>query len=315
MKKLFLKLLLLSLPVTIPAMVVALFPLPSNSSVLAIIDKHRRLKQTESPRLVLAGGSNLAYGIDSGRIQDALNIPVINAGLNAGFGLGRILDDLVSRLNSGDILLIAPEYDHFSSSWNGTEIALWNGDGTAYNLIFDAHQYRLLVKPTVYGFPSGFLSYLQSRKKRVSDFKNNIFAKTPPIPNPLAQLRDGFNEYGDYVKHLTMENRELVSYEPIENIEARYLARFFRLVDTFSKRGVTVLISYPSYEEALFLASEPFIRELDAAFRDRGVTVISSPEDFAFPWDCFYDTVYHLNAKGRERRTSRLIRDLARYVP
>jgi hypothetical protein len=75
-----------------------------------------------------------------------------------------------------------------------------------------------------------------------------------------------------------------------------------------------VLISYPSFEEPVFAASEPFVRELDAAFRaHKSLTVISSPADYAFPRDCFYDTSYHLNAKGRELRTARLIRDLERY--
>jgi hypothetical protein len=82
----------------------------------------------------------------------------------------------------------------------------------------------------------------------------------------------------------------------------------------FVERGVRVLISYPSFEEPVFAASEAFIRELDAAFRaHKALTVISSPADYAFPRDCFYDTSYHLNAKGRELRTARLIRDLERY--
>jgi hypothetical protein len=97
-------------------------------------------------------------------------------------------------------------------------------------------------------------------------------------------------------------------------LQTQYLVRFFRLVEMFAKRGIRVLISYPSLEESFFAASEAFIRELDVALRaHKALTVISSPEDYAFPSDCFYDTGYHLNAKGRELRTARLIRDLERY--
>jgi hypothetical protein len=298
MKNFFLKVLILLLPVIVLMMIIIiLFPLPPDSYNLAIIDKHRRLENTVTPRIVLAGGSNLAFGIDSRLIQNALDIPAVNMGVHAGFGLGRMLDDLAPRLNPGDILVVASEYAHFES--------LWNGGDSAYNLIFDAHQYRLLANKTLYRYPSGILSHVA----------NKVSAMIPRSPNPLVYTRDGFNEYGDYVKHLTMEDRQFESSKPLKNLEARYLARFSALVDAFTTRGIRVLVSYPGFEEAVFLASQPFIRELDAAFRDRAVTVISNPRDYAFPRNCFYDTSYHLNAKGRELRTLRLIQDLAGYLP
>jgi hypothetical protein len=295
MKKLFFKVLILLLLVIATMIIIILLPLPSNAYHLAIIDKHRRFENTGTPRIVLAGGSNLAFGIDSRLIQNTLDVSVINTGVDANFGLGRMLDDLAPRLNPGDILVIVPEYHHFESHWNG--------DVAAWELIFDARQYRLLVPSTLYGFPSGILSYV----------KTKLSAMIPRRPDPHAYTRDGFNEYGDYVKHLALENRQFAPSKPLKNLETLYLARFFAFVDAFTARGITVLVSYPSFEESVFLASETFIRELDAAFRDRAVTVISNPGDYAFPRSYFYDTSYHLNAEGRELRTARLIRDLERY--
>jgi hypothetical protein len=295
MKKLLLKALILLLPVIALLIIVILLPLPSNAYLLAIIDKHRRFENTGTPRIVLAGGSNLAFGIDSSLIQNTLDVPVINTGLSANFGLGRILDDLAPRLNPGDILVIVPEYEHFES--------FWNGDEAAWDLIFDVRQYRLLVNRTLYGFPPGILSYAQTK----------VSAMIPRRPDPHAYTRDGFNEYGDYVKHLTMEDRQFELLKPVRNLETLYLARFFTFVDAFRARGIRVLVSYPSFEESVFLASETFIRELDAALRAGAVTVISNPRDYAFPRSSFYDSSYHLNAEGRELRTARLIQDLERY--
>jgi hypothetical protein len=296
MKKLFFKALLLFLPVlSLLIIIMILLPLPFNSYTLAIIDKHRQLEHTGTPRIVLAGGSNLAFGIDSELIQNALDIPVINMGVSVGFGLGRMLDDLAPFLNSGDILVVAPEYHLFESDWNGSE--------AAYALIFDARQYRLLVNPGLYGIPSRIAPHLTSK----------VSAMIPRRPNPLAYTRDGFNEYGDYVKHLALEDRQFASGAQVKDFNERDLALFFRFIDAFVMRGITVLISYPSFEEPLFFASEPFIRKLDAAFRDKSLMVISKPGDYAFPRKCFYDTSYHLNAKGRELRTVRLIRDLEGY--
>ena len=49
--------------------------------------KCQLLEDTPSPRIIFVGGSNLAFGLDSQRIKDSLNINVINYGLHAGIGL------------------------------------------------------------------------------------------------------------------------------------------------------------------------------------------------------------------------------------
>jgi hypothetical protein len=38
--------------------------------------------------------------------------------------------------------------------------------------------------------------------------------------------------------------------------------------------------------------------------------VLGSPEDFLYPENEFYDTVYHLLRKGREKRTATLVRQI-----
>ena len=281
--------------------IIILIPLPDNSYDLAIIDKCRILADTESPKIVLAGGSNLAFGIDSAAIQDVLHIPVVNMGLHGGIGLGRILDDISPFLNSGDILLIAPEYNHFTTFWNGYD--------TAYELIFTAKQYRLLWSP-FYGLPKGFSLYILTHMKLGFSRLLDIIRKTTNTSNLLAYSRYGFNEYGDYIKHLNMEN---VPFDQVSfgKLNKTYLKRFFKFVDNFTRRGITVALSYPSFDEQLFYDSTTLIQELDTAFRMKeNLLVISSPADYFFPHDYFFDTVGHLNKEGRSVRTRQLIQDL-----
>jgi hypothetical protein len=276
--------------------IIILLPAPVNGYMQAIHDKHQRLINTESPRIVLAGGSNLAFGIDSEAIQEALRIPVVNTGLHAGIGLGHILDDIAPFLHSGDILIIAPEYSHFTSDWNGSSVA--------YDVIFATHRYSLITHPPFYRSPSGFNIYA----------KDKLLALLPHQPDPRAYTRDGFNEYGDYIKHLEAENQPFEPSPPLENINKKYLSAFFRFIDTFTAQGIQVIISWPSYNEPSFQNSSDRIHEIDTALRTKqNITVISSPDDYCFPTDYFYDTVYHLNAKGREIRTARLIRDLKEH--
>ncbi|MDR2796926.1 MAG: hypothetical protein LBB80_01115, partial [Treponema sp.] len=286
MKRFFGKLLVFWFLFLLGLMVIMLLPLPSHAYNLAILDKYRLLEAMGSPKLVIAGGSNCAFGIDSPVLAEALGMPVFNLGISAGFGLGRILEDAGSFLREGDVLLIIPEYSHFTDNWNGGE--------AAYDLIFHARQYRLLLHPSLYGLPGKLSSYI------VTHFQGFIAGFRPP--NPLAYRRDGFNQYGDYIGHLESENQVFASTPALGKLNQRVLNRFFQFVEACEEQGIRVILSYPSYEEASFAASAELIRTLDQTLREQ-IPVISRPETYCFPRDWFYDTVYHLNKEGRQQRT------------
>ena len=292
MRKFFFKVFILFVLLVIGTGIIVFLPLPENSYYLAIVDKHRILAETQSPRIVLAGGSSLAFGVDSSGIQDRFHIPVVNTAVHAGFGLGRMLDDISRFLYPEDLLLIIPEYEQFTSTWNG--------DAAAYDLIFDVRQYRLLWS-SYYDLPSSFFYYLLMYLKTIIS----------GALNPFVYTRNGFNEYGDYVNHLGMANQPFSPSGNLGAINQSYLNNFFRLVDSFTERGITVMLSYPGFEEQSFLNSAALIQELDALFRAKeNLHVISSPGSYCYPADYFYDTVYHLNMTGRMAHTSQLIRDL-----
>jgi hypothetical protein len=295
MKRFFVKLLIFCGVFLGLVSVIMLLPLPTNAYNLAILDKHRFLESAASPKLVFAGGSNCAFGIDSAALTKALRIPVVNLGVHASFGLGRILDDASPFLNPGDVLVIIPEYSHFTTEWNGGDVA--------YELVFDARQYRLLRRPGGYGLPPGFTAWLGTHLK-------GIAARFRP-PDPAAYKRDRFNGHGDYVGHLDMENRAFEPAAPLDPFDREALRRFFRMAEEFQRRGIRVLFSYPCYEAASFDRSQGIINELDGLLRGNDhIRVISRPEAYRFPRELFYDTVYHLNAGGRALRTETLRRDL-----
>jgi len=306
MKRFLIKTLILCTTILILILILIIVPLPQYSYDLSILDKHALLVKTGTRKLVLAGGSNLAFGINSALLQEVMHLPVINTGFQAGCGLARILEDLSPYLQAGDILLIIPEYQHFSNIWNGGE--------TAYELIFDTgfityHQYRLLLSRNYrLPGPGEFRAYLDKKWEGI------ITQLHQTSQHPRAYSRYGFNEYGDYIRHLEFEPEPIQIMDPISSINQSYLAAFFRIIAQFYEQGVTVLLSYPSYEAQSFDASRDFIHELDAVFRqNQDMTVISEPEEYRFDQDYFFDSAYHLNKTGREIRTRRLAADLERW--
>jgi len=302
MKKLFIKTLILCVLIFSSIITLIVLPLPKNNPNLVNIDKHNLLANTRGQKIVLAGGSNLAFGIDSAKIERAMNMPVINMGFSANFGLPRIIADIEPELKSGDILIIAAEYIHFSDYWNGI------GEDPCHLICsgsFIKHKrYKLLVSKN-YSFPQNFIGYLYGHK-----FKR-IFAPSAP-DSPHTYTRDGFNKYGDYINHLSLESRPCKPAAKINitNTTNKYLHLYFNILKKIHKKGVTVLITYPSYEQESFDVSKDFIYYLDDEFR-KNLTVISKPQDYRFEQEYIYDgVVYHLNKTGREIRTQRLIKDL-----
>ena len=65
---------------------------------------------TETPRLLITGGSGAHYTIDSDLIEQELGIPVVNLGLDGPIGLDVILPSIIEEVKPGDIVLLIPEY-------------------------------------------------------------------------------------------------------------------------------------------------------------------------------------------------------------
>ena len=69
-------------------------------------------------KLVLLGGSNLGWGVNSIYLEETIGIDVINYGLHAGLGLDFLLSDLNRFINNNDIVVIALEYEHFNDNFH-----------------------------------------------------------------------------------------------------------------------------------------------------------------------------------------------------
>jgi hypothetical protein len=77
----------------------------------ALLDKHKYASSISSPKIVLVGGSNVAFGINSQILGEKTNLPVVNMALLAPLGIRFILSDAANYINKGDIVIMSFEYD------------------------------------------------------------------------------------------------------------------------------------------------------------------------------------------------------------
>jgi hypothetical protein len=110
----------------VAAITMALFlAIPEDSDNFEAINlKHTRLTTLPSPRIVLIGGSNLAFGINSEILRSRTGCEVVNMGFNGYLGIRFMLAEARPHIRPGDIVVVAFEYDNYVKSVDGTSADL-----------------------------------------------------------------------------------------------------------------------------------------------------------------------------------------------
>ncbi len=269
---------------------------------MGILDKIARLKATEAtgkPRLILVGGSNLAFGIDSEKIQQETGLQVVNMGIAAGQGLGYILHTLKPHLRDGDIVILAAEYGFFAGGWHGSHERL------IYMLDIHRESIFSLIQPGFLGWPTGIDKYINWKFYRVV---------THPHRWGSIGSRSWWNEYGDRTGHLGLPpvpfNVHQGEMDP-DRIDSFSIAALSNYIDRVQKNypHTTFLLSFPAIERQSYLHYSPIVPELVERVTQTGFTRISDPLDYVFEYEEFHDSIWHLRQEPRQVRTERLIRD------
>lgn len=91
-----------------------------NSYARASALKHRRLEQLDSPKIVVVGGSNLAFGLDSAMIEQATGRGVVNMGMDGFLGVRFMLAEVEPFIASGDLVVVAFEHGAYYNDEDGS---------------------------------------------------------------------------------------------------------------------------------------------------------------------------------------------------
>ncbi len=285
-----------------------LLPVDQDHYFAATIDKHQRLAQTPSPKVVLVGGSNLACGVDTERLEQACGRPVVNMGLHADIGLAYMLAEVRGRLAAGDRVILVPEYEQFFGLRNGNM-------GVLKAMSYQCAGWKNLRTPGQWAVVAlQSVNYLQGKLKYCLEQTFHI----EQDPHYHIYHRGGFNRFGDLVSHLDQPPLPLQEND-VQPFRAARLDRCsIKLVNQFTQemqaKGVQVCLLYPGYYDRLLPRHASALSRLREALCALQCPVLGTPERYALPVECFYDTEYHLNRRGRALRTEKMIVDLAGFL-
>lgn len=272
----------------------------NNDYTAGIILKHKRLNSIKTKTIIFAGGSNLAFGINSAEIESELKTPVVNFGLHAGLGLSFILEELKQSVKNGDVIFLSPEYmlksdgDYKLKKLTGS----FYPESNRYYSINYFSEADIHIENTKTDLKNLFSNKKKSNKNL--EKKQNVFVYS----------RDVFNAYGDVIGHFekekpqTLKNKTVMKYRYWEGIT---LLNEFK--DYAETKNIKVYFLYPNYPASEFKKNHEVIAKYsDDISKNLQMPILNTPSDFVYNDSLFFDTTYHLTKEGREKRTKELIR-------
>lgn len=272
-------------------------------------DKQLLLENEPSPRIILVGGSNLLFGINSPEIERRTAHHPINMGLNVGDGLSFMLKHVEPWLRPGDIVIVSPEYEHFGDFYNGLGPFLFAEAEHNPSVIRRFTRGNFLeVMNKGFIIAGGIFRYtVEQRGKTERQWIEN---------KSHVYHRDAFNRYGDLVEHYPLTLRLKEGYSAPRSITAhatpetiiRAIDGLNQFGDACAQRRVRVFYSFPPIPTDLFERQGTAIQQVEAALQRRlRFQMLDHASEVIFPLDHFFDGFYHLTAEGAMKRTTRLL--------
>jgi hypothetical protein len=261
----------------------------------AIIDKHKRLEFINSPKLIIIGGSNAFFGIDSEMLSREMDINVVNMAQFAGYGLDFMLKEVSDNIENGDILLISIEYFlNLDCNIKAKEDIL--------RYYHPAYKYFNIKRSSI------FIRLRNNILNNIESIQNIVLKPIKNASSIYVQSRT-INEYGDEIGYLSYENPD--GYAGDQKLQYR-IYEGIDLINRFTimakESGASVYFVFPPFPITEYKNNETVIRKyyLDVK-QDLQAKVICQPQDMVFDDSMFFDTRYHLDKNGRERRTKRIV--------
>ena len=271
----------------------------------SLIDKVARLKSLNEPKIILVGNSNLAFGINSPMIEEAVNMPVVNLGLHAGLGNMFHEDIAKININSGDLVIVC--HSNFSDDNIIKDTALaWitvEYHKDLWEIIRPEDYCNMLRAYPVYWWKS-FKLWITLDGNKTSDG---------------SYSRSAYNKNGDdIIKDHPLSADKLAKLFSINNHPPKINDTCIDRLNEFNKYiteiGATLLIAgYPIGYVQYKPSTEEF-NEFQQKLADKlDCEIISDYKNYFMPYTYFYDTILHLTNDGAVIRSLRLIRDIQKW--
>ena len=301
-------LLIVSPVVFLVSYALSLPPVYSETFYGALNEKYDRLVELEGEKIVVVGGSSVAFGLDSALLERYTGMPVVNFGLYADLGTKMMLDLSLAGISKGDVVVLAPELDAQTLS------LYFNNDSALMALDDDFTMARHLTVDDLLSCVGGAWRFAETKRARLLDGNG--------VALDAVYRSEYFNEYGDFTlergenvmkTYYDSNNRVLLDLDGYGKELDEFLNYVNDYVKKCERRGATVYFSFcPMNELGLSEGSDLVKRSEFQEYLAENLNceIISDLDDYILEAGYFFDTNFHLNDAGVKVRTIRLAKDL-----
>lgn len=259
------------------------------------------LRTTDSPRIILVGGSAIAFGVDSDLLEEQLpGFHVVNFGMYAALGTSVMLDISQAYIKNGDIVILIPELQKQTLSGYFDADVMWQAlDG-------DFGEILHLPKEKIIALAGSFFAFAGQKLR--------CFAKGEKMMPSSVYARSSFNEHGDVASPLCERNimpngvdiGMMVEYNE-DTMDEWYVERLQEYYDLLMKKGATLWYGICPVNKAAIVEDDTLERYYEAILEKTDIPILGNPNDSAMAKEWFYDTNFHLNNSGKIVYTKQLI--------
>lgn len=296
------------------------------------IVKHNLIAAIKEPKLVVLGGSNALFGIDSTLLEDTLGIPTINLAIHAGLSFEHLFQEAQQYLRPHDHVLLAIEYDRYvelnpNTLWFTNQMMTW--DTAFFWKLPTLEKIRFILSVPMHRLIAGAIA--QVFRERGGMFDQRRLSSPELVIQRHAQhvlkMSDAQNKYsalnldrhGDAVMshYSSVDADDYGLTKPFvysEHVwdEFRQFAKFCR------DRDISVYIAWPPLMKNVKLdfgseTVQAHLQNLTTQLQANQLRMLGLPQEYQYDREFFSDTAHHLTPIGRSIRTQALLHYLKQY--
>lgn len=293
---------LMAAPVMLGVFAFCLPPQYGETFLGALKDKYNLLDNAPGQRIVIIGGSGVAFGQRSDLLEAELpGYTVVNFGMYAGLGTTVMLELAQPLLQAGDVVIFSPEQSPQTLSDYFNAEAMWQAADGKPELLLQLDDRR-------WGSMVGAFPAFAAAKYR--------FFRDGAAPRPEGVYsRSAFNAHGDIVYDDRQKNIMMGGYDPNMLIDFAELpgADFLQVVNAFAEdcllRGIRFFYRFAPMNR--LAVHDEALEAYTAALREKlACPILGDPHDALMDAAWFYDTNFHLNESGAIMHTIALAEDI-----
>lgn len=277
-------------------------------STAYVINKHREIaKNIDNPKILFVSGSSGRFGIDTKLISKELNYATVNLGSSVGLRLDYIFYDAKKSIKNNDIVVLPLEYVSYHEDKLSTTrvIQIWQSDKEYFDKMLFKDKIQLLYSIPIHTEITVIGTYLGKPIKKEDN---------PTIVN--------LNENGDYINTLETDEENVNIKEPFDKnknyLDENTKNSIIDFLNYCKSKNVKVFVTYPPYyyKQSYFDGYNlEQINKIKQFWQEQNVMILGQYTDFIYTNKSdFLDNEYHLNIKGKEKRTKKIIELLRPYI-